>query len=62
MVPTCGSCPVILQEPSRKGISVFGAVNTAAGKLVTKFTDRYNVVTFLKFLCIVHRIFPTVPS
>ena len=37
---------------------MFGAVNTGDGKLLTRFTDRYNAMTFLEFLCIVHRRFP----
>ena len=37
---------------------MFGAVNTGDGRLLTRFTDKYNAMTFLEFLCIVHRRFP----
>lgn len=38
--------PTILQEPNRKGISVFGAVRTGNGKLLTGITGKYNAMTF----------------
>ena len=50
--------PKVLQEPNRKGISVFGAVRISDGRLLTEFTERYNALTFLKFLSLVHRKFP----
>ena len=49
--------PIVLQEPNRKGISVFGAVNIGDGRLLTRFTDKYNAIIFLEFLCIVHKRF-----
>lgn len=50
--------PVVLQEPGRKGISVFGAVSMDSGRLLTSLTDRYNALTFLEFLSLAHRTFP----
>ena len=50
--------PIVLQEPNGKGISVFGAVNIGGGRLLTRFTDKYNAMAFLEFLCIVHKRFP----
>lgn len=50
--------PVVLQEPNRKGISVFGAVRIEDGRLLTEITERYNALTFLKFLFIAHARFP----
>jgi len=32
--------PVVLQEPNRKGISVFGAVRIEDGRLLTEITER----------------------
>ncbi|MHB1811680.1 MAG: transposase [Thermoplasmataceae archaeon] len=49
---------MVMQEPNRKGISAFGAVNIRNGKLITKITDRYNALTFLEFLSTVHARFP----
>ena len=37
---------------------MFSAVNTGDGRLLTRFTDKYNAMTFLEFLCIVHGRFP----
>ena len=37
---------------------MFGAVNIRNGKLITKITERYNALTFLEFLSIVHIRFP----
>ena len=50
--------PFVFQEPGRKGISVFGALSINDGKLFTKITEKYNSMTFLEFLCIVHGKFP----
>ena len=50
--------PMVLQEPNRKGISVFGAVGVSDGRLITKITERYNALTFLVFLSLVHGRFP----
>ncbi|MEM0134812.1 MAG: IS630 family transposase [Thermoplasmatales archaeon] len=49
--------PVVLQEPNRKGISVFGAVRISDRILITQITERYNTFTFLEFLSLARRIF-----
>ena len=36
---------------------MFGAVRIGDGKLLTRITDKYNAMTFLEFLCIMHRRF-----
>ena len=50
--------PFVLQEPNRKGISVFGAVNIGDGSLITGITDKYNAMTFLEFLSTILVKFP----
>ena len=50
--------PMVMQEPNKNGICVFGDVNIRNGKLITKITDRYNALTFLEFLSMVHARFP----
>ena len=50
--------PTVLQEPGRKGISVFGAISISDGRLITRITEGYNAFTFLEFLSIVHKKFP----
>jgi transposase len=42
--------PIVLQEPTRFHISVFGAVNVGAGRLVHQMSEMFNAVTFLDFL------------
>jgi hypothetical protein len=37
----------VLQEPGRKGISVFGAISIIDGRLITTITEKYNAFTFL---------------
>ena len=49
---------VRILEEIRRWISVFGAVNIGDGRLLTRFTDKYNAMAFLEFLCIVHKRFP----
>lgn len=49
---------VVLQEPNRKGISVFGAVRIRDGRLFREITERHNALTFLKSLSIAHARFP----
>ena len=50
--------PIILQEPNRNGISVFGAVRIDDGRLITMITEKYKAITFLEFLSMVHARFP----
>jgi transposase len=42
--------PIVLQEPTRKNISVFGAVCVSDGRLVTQFSKPFNGVTFRSYL------------
>ena len=50
--------PTVLQEPGRKGISIFGAISLSDDRLITGITEGYNAFTFLEFLSIVHKKFP----
>lgn len=50
--------PMVIQEPNRKGISVFGAVGISDSRLITKITERYSALTFLGSLSLVHGRFP----
>ncbi|MCL6003560.1 MAG: transposase [Candidatus Thermoplasmatota archaeon] len=50
--------PTVLQEPGRKGISVFGAISITDGRLVTRITEGYNAFTFVEFLSVIHKKFP----
>lgn len=42
--------PVVLHAPTRKSVSVFGAVQIATGKLVTMITSTFDAITFQTFL------------
>jgi transposase len=52
-VPPEDHDPVVIQEPTRKGISVFGAVDPCTGIMRTGITDKYNAITFREFLMII---------
>ena len=41
--------PIVLQEPTRFHISVFGAVNVGTGQLVHQMSETFNAVTFFGF-------------
>lgn len=41
---------MVLHEPTRKRISVFGAVDPYSRVLRASITEKYNVVTFCEFL------------
>lgn len=49
-VPPEDTDPIILHEPTRKSISVFGAVCIENGSLVTQFSKPFNALTFQKYL------------
>ena len=49
-VPPEDHDPMVLQEPTRKGISVLGAVDPYSGVLRASITEKYNAVTFREFL------------
>lgn len=42
--------PVVLQEPTRKSIGIFGEVRISDGCLVTSEEKTFNIMTFLHFL------------
>jgi len=46
--------PIVLHAPTRKGVSIFGAVQIKTGKLVTSLTPKFDAETFQEFLkCLV---------
>ena len=49
-IPPQDHDPMMLWEPTRKGISVFGAVDQPSGTLRTEVTEKYNAITFREFL------------
>jgi transposase len=49
-IPPEDTDPIILHEPTRKSISVFGAVRIKNGSLVTQFSKPFNALTFQKYL------------
>lgn len=42
--------PIVLHAPTRKGISVFGAVQLTTGRLITLITPTFDAITFQVFL------------
>jgi transposase len=42
--------PVVLLAPTRKSVSLFGAVNVTDGRLVTRFEKQFDAMTFKAFL------------
>jgi transposase len=54
-VPPEDKDPILLLAPTRKSISLFGAVNLRNGKLVTQFEKKFNAMTFKDFLCLLLR-------
>jgi transposase len=42
--------PILLHEPTRKSVAVFGAVRPADGCLLTQRSESFNAGTFLSFL------------
>ena len=49
-VPPEDKDPVVLLAPTRKSVSLFGAVNVNNGKLVTRFEKQFDAMTFKNFL------------
>jgi len=54
-VPPEDKDPILLLAPTRKSVSLFGAVNLGNGKLVTQFEKKFNAMTFRDFLCLLFR-------
>ncbi|MCW6170957.1 MAG: transposase [Thermoplasmatales archaeon] len=50
--------PIVLHEPNRKGISVFGAVRISDGSPLSEITEKYNALTLLEFLSLDRKRFP----
>src|SRR3970282_2063025 len=49
-VPPEDKDPIVLQEPTRKNISVFGAACVHDGRLVKKLSKPFNGMTFQEYL------------
>ena len=49
-IPPEDTDPVVLQEPTRKSIGIFGAVRISDGCLVTSQEKTFNTMTFLNFM------------
>jgi transposase len=49
-VPPEEKDPVVLLAPTRKSVSLFGAVNLTDGRLVTRFEKQFDASTFKEFL------------
>lgn len=49
-IPPKDKDPVLKMAPTRKSISLFGAVNLSNGKLITQFEKRFDAMTFKSFL------------
>lgn len=49
-VPPEDKDPILLMAPTRKSVSLFGAVNTKDGRLVTQFEKKFDAMTFKSFL------------
>lgn len=51
-VPPEDADPTVLQFPTRKGVSVFGAVNIRTGEFVGMVSNVFNAITFRRFLTV----------
>ena len=51
-IPPEDKDPSVLQYPTRKGMSVFGAVNIRTGEFAGMMSDVFNAITFLRFLTV----------
>lgn len=49
-VPPEDKDPILLMAPTRKSISLFGAVNLKDGRLMTRFEKKFDAMTFMDFL------------
>lgn len=49
-VPPEDTDPVLLHAPTRKSVSLFGAVNLSHGQLVIQFDPKFEAITFKDFL------------
>ncbi|EQD75659.1 Transposase [mine drainage metagenome] len=51
-IPPEDADPTVLQYPTRKSVSVFGAVNIRTGEFVGMVSNVFNVITFRRFLTV----------
>ncbi len=51
-IPPEDKDPTVLQYPTRKGISVFGAVKIRTGEFAGMMSDVFNAITFRRFLTV----------
>ena len=51
-IPPEDKDPTVLQYPTRKGISVFGAVNIRTGEFTGMMSGVFNAMTFQRFLMV----------
>ena len=49
-VPPEEKDPIVFLAPTRKSVSLFGAVNVSDGRLVTRFEKQFDAMTFKAFL------------
>lgn len=49
-VPPEEKDPILLMAPTRKSISLFGAVNLKDGRLMSQFEKKFDAMTFMDFL------------
>jgi transposase len=54
-VPPEDKDPILLMAPTRKSISLFGAVNTKDGRLLTQLEKKFNAMTLKGFLTVLLR-------
>ena len=54
-VPPEDADPTVLQYPTRKGVSVFGAVNIRTGEFVGMVSNVFNAITFGRFLAVLKK-------
>ena len=47
--------PAVMQYPTRKGVSVFGAVNIRTGEFVGMASNVFNAITFRRFLTVLKK-------
>lgn len=49
-IPPEDKDPTVLLAPTRKSISLFGAVNVKDGRLITRFEEKFDAMTFKYFI------------
>ena len=54
-VPPEDADPMVLQYPTREGVSVFGAVNIRTGEFVGMVSNVFNAITFKRFLTVLKK-------